>query len=225
MAMIGSLYLLVARHADEAGSPYAMHHCNCSHCHIQDGSHPNQTSRDSNLPSISHHDITSAVSDTDTRINGQLSPTTGALYPRSSTSSRMRETYIETTHVPTRNPYRQKIENAFFRFGDMIGTPARDFITEPKHRDPHHVDIPMIPGEEFRNERVSAVERERSQHQEEEGSPARSRPGSFIGSDVSVRTVGRCTSMPIPPPPLAVTRPRSSTGPRISSRSPNRRLS
>lgn len=225
MAMIASLYLLVARHADEAGSPYPVHHCNCSHCHIQDDSHLSQTSHDSNLPSISHHDTTSAVSDTDIRINRQLSPTTGALDPRSSISSRMRETYIENTHTPTRNPYRQKIENAFFRFGEMVGTPARDFITEPKDRDPHHVDIPMIPGEEFRTDRVSAVERERSQHQEEEHSPARSRPGSFIGSDVSVRTVGRCTSMPIPPPPRAVTRPRSSTSPRISLHSPNRRLS
>ncbi|KAI6758752.1 hypothetical protein HG530_010992 [Fusarium avenaceum] len=143
------------------------------------------SSHDSNLPSISHHDTTSAVSDTGIRINRQLSPTTGALDPRSSISSRMRETYIENTHTPTRNPYRQKIENAFFRFGEMVGTPARDFITEPKDRDPHHVDIPMIPGEEFRTDRVSAVERERSQHQEEEHSPARSRPGSFIGSDVS----------------------------------------
>ncbi|KAM0468331.1 hypothetical protein ACHAP7_011002 [Fusarium lateritium] len=225
MAMIGSLYLLVARHADEAGSPYASHHCNCSHCHVQDGSHLIQNSHDSNLPSISHHDLTPDISDTDTRINGQLSPTTGALHPRSSTSSRMQETDIDTIHVSTRNTNRQKIENAFFRFGEMIGTPARDFITEPKDRNPHHVDIPMIPGEEFRTDRVSAVERERSQHRGEENSPARSRPGSFVGSDVSVRTVGRCTSMPIPPPPRAVTRPRSSTGPRISSPSPNRRLS
>ncbi|KAF4338676.1 hypothetical protein FBEOM_7444 [Fusarium beomiforme] len=150
---------------------------------------------------------------TEPMANIDLEPTR----PRSSISSRHRDPSIyEDQNQVARNPYRQRIENAFFRFGEMIGTPAEDFITEPKVKRPDRVDIPMIPGERFKSERFSAVEIERDQHQDQDDeiSPVRSRPGSFIGSDASVQGVGRSTSMPIPPPPLAVTRPRSSTGPR-----------
>ncbi|KAM0355027.1 hypothetical protein ACHAPU_000877 [Fusarium lateritium] len=221
MAMIGSLYLLLARHADEAGSPYARHHCNCSRCHVHDISHLSQTSHHSSLPSISHHDISPSASHTDAHLNHRLSPSAEAITSRSSISSRIREPETNEDHGPTRSRYREKVENAFFRFGEIVGTPAHDFITEPKVRDPHHVDLPMIPGERFRNERLPALERERSQHREED-TPARSRPASFIGSEVSVPAVGRCTSIPVPLPQPAVTRPRSSTGPAMSIRSVSR---
>ncbi|EWZ47193.1 hypothetical protein FOZG_03152 [Fusarium oxysporum Fo47] len=213
MAMVGSLYLLVARHADQAGEPYLSHHCNCSHCHFNDDI--SQVSHQESISSLNSHHITLTVTNTDTRTNNQLSPHLDPTQPRSSISSRLRDPSVYEEHnQPPRNPYRQKIENAFFRFGEMIGTPAHDFITEPKVKRPDRVDLPMIPGEEFRNVRVSAVEIERDQHQDDELSPVRSRPGSFIGSDASVQGVGRSTSMPISAPPLAVTRPRSSTSPR-----------
>ncbi|CCT67744.1 uncharacterized protein FFUJ_14757 [Fusarium fujikuroi IMI 58289] len=214
MAMIGSLYLLLARHADQAGEPYPSHHCNCSHCHFNDET--SQVSHQESISSLNSHHITLTVTNTDTRTNNQLSPHLNPTQPRTSiSSSRLRDPSVFEEHSQTpRNPYRQKIENAFFRFGEMIGTPAHDFITEPKVKRPDRVDFPMIPGEQFRDLGVSAVEIERDQHQDGELSPVRSRPGSFIGSDTSVQGVGRSTSMPIPPPPLAVTRPRSSTGPR-----------
>ncbi|KAF4446681.1 hypothetical protein F53441_9723 [Fusarium austroafricanum] len=184
MAMIGSLYLLLARHAGQAGDPYPTHHCNCSHCHILDGSQMSQTSHRSTY-SLNSRNITLTITNADTGLSNQLSPNSDATHPRRSTSSRTRDPSIFEDHAqPTRNPYRQKIENAFFRFGEMVGTPAHDFITEPKIKRPDRVDLPMVPGEQFRNERVSAVEIEQVQHQDEEISPVRSRPGSFIGSTI-----------------------------------------
>ncbi|KAI3587929.1 hypothetical protein IWW34DRAFT_600738 [Fusarium oxysporum f. sp. albedinis] len=170
MAMVGSLYLLLARHADQAGEPYPSHHCNCSHCHFNDDI--SQVSHQESISSLNSHHITLTVTNTDTRTNNQLSPHLDPTQPRSSISSRLRDPSVYEEHnQPPRNPYRQKIENAFFRFGEMIGTPAHDFITEPKVKRPDRVDLPMIPGEEFRNVRVSAVEIERDQHQDDELSP------------------------------------------------------
>ncbi|KAF5968826.1 hypothetical protein FBULB1_10542 [Fusarium bulbicola] len=63
------------------------------------------------------------------------------------------------------NPYRKKIENVFLRFRSMIGTPAQDFITEPKVKRADNDDLPMVPGEEFRNLRLSPVEAERDQQE------------------------------------------------------------
>ncbi|KAI7767174.1 hypothetical protein LZL87_009576 [Fusarium oxysporum] len=103
------------------------------------------------------------------QVNYQTEPMANIAQPRSSISSRLRDPSVYEEHNQhPRNPYRQKIENAFFRFGEMIGTPAHDFITEPKVKRPDRVDLPMIPGEEFRNVRVSAVEIERDQHHDDE---------------------------------------------------------
>ncbi|KAI6755707.1 hypothetical protein HG531_004813 [Fusarium graminearum] len=113
----------------------------------------------------------------------------------------------------------QKIENAFFRFGEIIGTPPHDYITEPKVRKPDHVDIPMIPGERYRNERVSAVERERDQHQdlEEEAPSMRSRSSSFRVNEGPPPNVERSASLPVTPAAAVIrarSRSRSNTGPR-----------
>ncbi|RKL38933.1 hypothetical protein BFJ72_g7063 [Fusarium proliferatum] len=70
---------------------------------------------------------------------------------------------FEDHNQPPRSPYRQKIENALFRFSKMIGTPAQDSLTEPKVKRVDHVDLPMIPGEQYRGLGVSAVEIERDQ--------------------------------------------------------------
>ncbi|KAF5636788.1 uncharacterized protein FTJAE_5984 [Fusarium tjaetaba] len=71
---------------------------------------------------------------------------------------------FEDHYEPPHSPYRQKLKEAFFRFGNMIGSPAQDF-TEPKVKQADHVDLPMIPGEEFRNLDLSAVEIERDQEE------------------------------------------------------------
>ncbi|KAF5249308.1 hypothetical protein FANTH_5389 [Fusarium anthophilum] len=66
---------------------------------------------------------------------------------------------LENHNQPPRKPYRKKIENAFFRLSNMIGSPTQDFITEPKVKRADNVELPMIPGEEYRNPRsgVSAI--------------------------------------------------------------------
>jgi hypothetical protein len=226
MAMIGSLYLLLARHAEEAGDPYAPHQCNCPHCHIDNSARHSQISHRDSMSSLNSHQAGSGLSVAETHptvISNQLSPNMDLTRPRSSISSQHREPSMEGHHIiepPPRNPYRQKIENAFFRFGEIIGTPPHDFITEPKVRKPDHVDLPMIPGERYRNDRVSAVERERDLHQdhEEEVVSMRSRSSSFRTSEMSVPNVERCTSLPVTLPPAAMirsrSRSRSNTGPR-----------
>ncbi|RBA20782.1 hypothetical protein FPRO05_08229 [Fusarium proliferatum] len=132
-----------------------------------------QVSHQESISSLNSHHITLTVTNTDTRTNNQLSPHLNPTQPRTSiSSSRLRDPSVFEEHSQTpRNPYRQKIENAFFRFGEMIGTPAHDFITEPKVKRPDRVDFPMIPGEQFRDLGVSAVEIERDQHQDDELSP------------------------------------------------------
>ncbi|KAJ4246295.1 hypothetical protein NW762_013646 [Fusarium torreyae] len=161
MAMIGSLYLLLARHAGHGGDPYAtVHHCNCSHCHVNNSSRRSQTSHIGSNSSLNSRGLSPNDSNTITRPRtntDQLSPSFDATRPRSSTSSRMQEISLDGDNsLPSRNPYRQKIENAFFKIGEAIGTPARDFITEPTSRPGNHVDFPVIPGERFRTERLSA---------------------------------------------------------------------
>ncbi|KAG8360108.1 hypothetical protein FVEN_g2109 [Fusarium venenatum] len=153
MAMIGSLYLLLARHAEEAGDPYTPHKCNCPHCHIDNSARHSQVSHHDSMSSLNSRQAGPSLSVTETHptvTTTQLSPNTDLTRPRSSISLQHREPSLEghqITNIPTRNPYRQKIENAFFRFGEIIGTPPHDFITEPKVRKPDHVDLPMIPGE------------------------------------------------------------------------------
>ncbi|OBS18913.1 hypothetical protein FPOA_10639 [Fusarium poae] len=225
MAMIGSLYLLLARHAEEAGDPYTPHKCNCPHCHINDSARHSQVSHHDSMSSLNSRQAGPSLSVADTHptvTTSQLSPNTDLIRPRSPISLHHREPSIEghqTINVPTRNPYRQKIENAFFRVGEIIGTPPHDFITEPKVRKPDHVDLPMIPGERYRNVRVSAVERERDlqEDHEEEVASMRSRSSSFRINEVSPPTVERCTSLPVAPPAALIrarSRSRSNTGPR-----------
>ncbi|KAF5598793.1 hypothetical protein FPCIR_2717 [Fusarium pseudocircinatum] len=74
---------------------------------------------------------------------------------------------FENYNQPSRKPYRKKIENAFFRLSNMIGTPAQDLITEPKVKRADNVDLPMMPGEEHRNPMsgVSAVGIERDRQE------------------------------------------------------------
>ncbi|XEU96074.1 hypothetical protein FSHL1_001359 [Fusarium sambucinum] len=225
MAMIGSLYLLLARHAGEAGDPYTPHKCNCPHCHIYNSARHSQISHHDSMSSLNSRQAGPSLSVTDTHptvTTSQLSPNTDFTRPRSSISLQNREPSLEghqTIDIPARNPYRQKIENAFFRFGEIIGTPPRDFITEPKVRKPDHVDLPMIPGERYRNLRVSAVERERDlqEDHEEEVASMRSRSSSFRVSEVSSPNVERCASLPVAPPAAIIrtrSRSRSNTGPR-----------
>lgn len=72
---------------------------------------------------------------------------------------------FEDHNQTPRSPYRQKIENAFSRLSKMIGTPAQDSITETKVKQVARVDIPMIPGEQYRGHVVSAVEIEGDQQE------------------------------------------------------------
>ncbi|RGP78909.1 hypothetical protein FLONG3_2814 [Fusarium longipes] len=212
MAMIGSLYLLLARHAEEAGDPYTPHQCNCPHCHIDNSAQHSRLSHQDSVSSLDSPQAGPSITVTQsnpTIISSQLSPNVDLNRYRSSVSLQHREPSMEGHHMvesPPRNPYRQKIENAFFRFGEIIGTPPHDFITEPKVREPGHVDVPMIPGERYRNERVSGVERERDLHQdhEEEVGSTRSRASSFRTSEVSVPNVERCASLPVTLPPVAM---------------------
>ncbi|KAG5762801.1 hypothetical protein H9Q72_009105 [Fusarium xylarioides] len=66
---------------------------------------------------------------------------------------------FEDHDQPPRNLYRKKIENVFFRFNNIIGTPAQDFITEPKVKRADRFDLPVIPGEEFRRRPAVEIER------------------------------------------------------------------
>ncbi|RFN46060.1 hypothetical protein FIE12Z_9661 [Fusarium flagelliforme] len=213
MAMVGSLYLLLARHAEEAGDPYKPHHCNCPHCHIDNSARQSQVSHHGSMSSLNSRHTGPTISVTDTHPTSQLSPNLDTPPPR---SSLQRDPSIDghpSINHPARNPYRQKVEKAFFKFGDILGTPAHDFITEPQNRDPSHVDLPMVPGERFRNERVSAVEREQDQHQEHESEVAsiRTRSDSFRANESPVPNVERCTSLPVTMPAAALTRSRSAT--------------
>lgn len=72
---------------------------------------------------------------------------------------------FEGHNQPPGSPYRQKIENTFSRLSKMIGTPAQDSITEPKVKRVDRVDLPMIPGEQYRTLVISAVEIERDQQE------------------------------------------------------------
>lgn len=229
MAMIGSLYLLLARHAEEAGDPYIQHQCNCPHCHIDNSARHSQISQQGSMSSLNSHQAGPAISITDTHptvTSQQLSPHSDPTRPRSSISLQHREPSIDGQHTinhPERNPYRVRVERAFFKFGEIIGTPPHDFITEPRVRKPDHVDIPMIPGEEYRNNRVSALEIERDLHQdhEEEVVSLRSRSGSFRVSDGSAPNVERTTSLPVTFPPAARTRSRSRSNPGPRPRPPS----
>ncbi|CAF3451965.1 unnamed protein product [Fusarium graminearum] len=225
MAMIGSLYLLLAKHAEEAGDPYMPHQCNCPHCHIDNSARHSQISHHASMSSLNSRHVGPSLSVIETHptiTTSQLSPNTDLTRPRSLISLQHREPSLEghqSLNFPTRNPYRQKIENAFFRFGEIIGTPPHDYITEPKVRKPDHVDIPMIPGERYRNERVSAVERERDQHQdlEEEAPSMRSRSSSFRVNEGPPPNVERSASLPVTPAAAVIrarSRSRSNTGPR-----------
>ncbi|KAI1056273.1 hypothetical protein LB507_002334 [Fusarium sp. FIESC RH6] len=212
MAMVGSLYLLLARHAEEAGDPYKPHQCNCPHCHIDNSARQSQISHHGSISSLNSRHSGPTISVTDTHATNQLSPNLDVPPPRSSLH---RDSSIDgnrSINHPARNPYRQKVEKAFFKVGDILGTPAHDFITEPQNRDPSHVDLPMVPGERFRNERVSAVEREQDQHQEHESEVAsiRTRSDSFRANEAPVQNVERCTSLPVMPA-AAITRSRSAT--------------
>ncbi|CAG7559418.1 unnamed protein product [Fusarium equiseti] len=213
MAMVGSLYLLLARHAEEAGDPYKPHQCNCPHCHIDNSARQSQVSHHGSMSSLNSRHTGPTISVTDTNLTTQLSPNLDVPSPR---SSLQRDSSIDGHHSinhPARNPYRQKVEKAFFKFGDILGTPAHDFITEPQARDPSHVDLPMVPGERFRNERASAVEREQDQHQEHgsEVASIRTRSDSFRANESPVPNVERCTSLPVTMPAAAITRSRSAT--------------
>ncbi|KAJ4003698.1 hypothetical protein NW766_012149 [Fusarium irregulare] len=226
MAMVGSLYLLLARHAEEAGDPYKPHQCNCPHCHIDNSARQSQISHHGSMSSLNSRHTGPTISVTDTHATNQLSPNLDVPPPRSSLH---RDSSIDgnrSINHPARNPYRQKVEKAFFKVGDILGTPAHDFITEPRNRDPSHVDLPMVPGERFRNERVSAVEREQDQHQEHESEVAsiRTRSDSFRANEAPVQNVERCTSLPVMPA-AAITRSRSATPSRPRASTLNHQLS
>ena len=136
MAMVGSLYLLLARHAEEAGDPYKPHQCNCPHCHIDNSARQSQVSHHGSMSSMNSRHTGPTISVTDTHATNQLSPNLDVPPPRSSLH---RDSSIDgnrSINHPARNPYRQKVEKAFFKVGDILGTPAHDFITEPQNRDP-----------------------------------------------------------------------------------------
>ncbi|KAF5009288.1 hypothetical protein FDECE_4500 [Fusarium decemcellulare] len=218
MAMLGSLYLLMARHVHDEHPYTYTHHCNCSHCHL---GHNHDRSRSphraSSISLHSHQDnrsVHSALADRNNHLSPALDP-----YPsRSSASLRTQDASgDEDNPPPKRNPIREKIEGGFYRIGKILGTPAEDFITQPKSRKKHRVDLPLIPGERFRNERVSGVENEREQQEEEENSPPRSRASSFISSAGSNPNITRSSSLPTAPQPAVLRGPQPT--PRARKRS------
>lgn len=105
----------------------------------------------------------------------------------------------------SRGKYRRKVERFFFRAGEVLGTPARDYITEPECQRKHYVDVPPIPGEWVRNPRRVEVDGERGEYEGEQLHPLRSRAPSFNGS---TRSVGRGSGSLMPvgslesPPPV-----------------------
>ncbi|KAJ4203467.1 hypothetical protein NW759_015143 [Fusarium solani] len=86
----------------------------------------------------------------------------------------------DATDRPSTNLYRQKVKKLFFTVGKILGTPHQDYITERDHEASPPNGI-RIPGDEFRNIRLSGGESERGRRRGED-SPTRVRGSSFANS-------------------------------------------
>ena len=191
LAMLGSFYLLLARHASEgekqsedAKKPGQQSHCpNCDDGCLVGRSPPPRAKRRMSLPNQRIRRRSEAFL-LDLPIQSiELSRISEPIAPRPQPSDRSSSANSKGEPTPhSMSSYRQKIEGFFFKAGEILGTPARDFITEPDDQKKHYVDVPTIPGEWVRNPRMAEVDEERGEYEGDQVNPLRSRASSFNGS-------------------------------------------
>ncbi|KAF4975767.1 hypothetical protein FZEAL_7483 [Fusarium zealandicum] len=189
LVMLGSLYLLLAKHAKEDLEEPPAHQCECwLPPSNQDQSQERMRHSEDNVSSHSHrgHGSTSHTMLNPSAEGIHVSASQDEHSTRSSLSFCTQDapSPVETP-LPKRGLNRRKFENTIRKFGEFLGTPAEDFITQPRNQNPLSVDAPAVPGEALRNPRWHGIESERVQHQVEENTPPRSRAGSSASSNAS----------------------------------------
>lgn len=187
LAVIGSLYLLLEAYIEavkegtkvEGGS---IHHCNCSHHHVS-GDHisPVQSSIYVPRPGADVRSQPSidgtAIDDSTPNDNGmQLAPTISRPYG---------DHHHELTRNTTVNDgNRRRVAESFIKFGNVLGTAARDLLDDSEFKSGRALDFPEVPGEIQRNAKLTQIRSAYNQRRDSAGNPtslprSRSRSGSF----------------------------------------------
>ncbi|CAM1500535.1 Fc.00g096970.m01.CDS01 [Cosmosporella sp. VM-42] len=229
LVMLGSLYLLLARDAmDVKGSSSpcpSAHHGSCCHNRHDHGSFQSTPFHSESNLSTPNHDHIENASGNVPRVAAEDDQS--ALARNESLrrhSSLSHSDNVSSLAEPSANHpdlgYRRRVAKLFIQIGDFIGTPADDFIEQPKTEEQRRFHFPTVPGEVNRNRNMYGIVNEEEQQQrtsEHEDSPAGSRAGSFVDSIASGQNLTRSTSMPTSSQAPRIPRPRSSTLSRIQS--------
>ncbi|KAL9074305.1 MAG: hypothetical protein Q9157_004427 [Trypethelium eluteriae] len=169
LAALGSLYVLLAGNEDvikaAPNADASMHHCNCSHHHLDD----NQSSIPRNLRTMgsspNSRDARSLDGSTD-----EMTPQHAAVLPEmQQASTRLSTSSSHSIHVvPTQSHQverirtvdvggRRKVAKALTAMGNFFGNAHRDWFDDSEFKRGKALDFPEIPGEEHRNPDLTQI--------------------------------------------------------------------
>ncbi|KAH8178559.1 CoA-transferase family III [Sarocladium implicatum] len=212
LAVIGSLYLLVANDMENLTKEEEEGHCSCSHCHGP--THPTLGLR------LQMMSLDTAAVSGGPGIGSRGSPGvqhSSISIDRHFLSGDLTRTTSEAVTLDAGR--RRTVARAFVQASRAMGMAAREWTDDSEFRRGRAMDFPEIPGEQYRSRQLSQIRTQYNQPRDENGNvtpagPARSRASSFVGS-VRIRndeTGGIPTSPARTHPSKATTSPtRSST--------------
>ena len=219
LAALGSLYVLLAVNVEavkaETNQSSTMHHCNCSHHHLDRGRPLNRQNWPTTDDSLNSGDARTPYGDAYGRSpqNSAILPEMQQISTRHSTSS-TRSGHVGQIRsrspdvvVPERTLTidvggRRKVAKALTSMGNFFGTANRDWFDDSEFRRGKALDFPEIPGEEHRNRDLPQIREQYNQPRDSDGNvtpmrrEARSRASSFHRSATADLDGGEGSSTP-----------------------------
>ncbi|KAI9685485.1 MAG: hypothetical protein M1820_010782 [Bogoriella megaspora] len=194
LAAVGSLYLLLATSPDPTrpgarrlSMTVPMHHCNCSHHHLDHEGHPTGFSPEIN-DSPSSRDTRSLngaytegptpkatgipeMQQINTRLSTSSHPpspgdlTTTPTYPDSTAEAHPHLERLHTIDVGSR----RKVAKTLTRIGNFFGTAPEDWNNDSEFKQGRSADFPEIPGEEHRNRNLPQIRQQYNPRRDSQG--------------------------------------------------------
>lgn len=234
MAAMGSLYLLLAKDVEaarEEKDPNAVHHCKCSHHHLQQLNSPGLPVANHYANRRSLHSIENLVADNNEMVtspgifhnNSALSITSSHPRSHSRPSNDLMPTMTHyssaTSRVRRENGSRRKVAKMLMKMGDALGAAKQEWRDDSDFKRGKASNFPEVPGELYRNGELPKIRKSYNPPRDPDGNAtplprSRSRASSFVGNVASVQGIEGVTHI------RRATSPRPMMSPASRSESP-----